>query len=147
MKKLIVLLVSVLAVAAVASAQPRALGIRAGYGGEISYQHGGGAGFLEADLGFLGYNHGIYLTGIYDFILGSAGICNFYAGPGVALGFWNDPQANTSGFNAGVAGQLGIEFEIPSIPMNISLDWRPTYSFMYGGFGWAGFALGIRYRF
>ena len=55
MKKFIVVVLSVLAFAAVASAQPRALGIRAGYGGEISYQHGGGAGFLEADLGFWAY--------------------------------------------------------------------------------------------
>ena len=48
---------------------------------------------------------------------------------------------------AGIAGQLGMEFEIPSIPLNLSLDWRPTYYFTGGGFGWQGFALGIRYRF
>ena len=145
MKKLILILVAVLSLTAVAAAQPRAIGLRAGYGGELSYQHGSGAGFLEADLGFLGGAHGFYVTGIYDFILGSAGICNFYAGPGVQLGFYN--YAEQSGFNAGVAGQLGVEFEIPSIPLNISLDWRPTYYFQYGGFGWTGFALGIRYRF
>ncbi|MBQ9451594.1 MAG: hypothetical protein IJU34_09830 [Bacteroidales bacterium] len=145
MKKFIAILVGVLAFAAVATAQPRALGIRAGYGAELSYQHGGGAGFLEADLGFLGSGHGFYVTGIYDFILGSAGIANFYVGPGVQLGFYNYDQKN--GFNAGIAGQLGVEFEIPSVPLNISLDWRPVYYFQYGGFGWSGFALGLRYRF
>ncbi len=144
MKKLLVLVLSVLAFAAVASAQPRALGIRAGYGGEISYQHGGSAGFLEADLGFWA-NNGFYVTGVYDFIFANAGIVNFYVGPGVQLGFYN--HADKSGFNAGLAGQLGMEFEIPSAPVNISLDWRPVYYFNYGGFGWQGIALGIRYRF
>ena len=144
MKKVLAILVAAFAFVAVASAQPRAIGVRAGWGGELSYQHNAGAGFLEADLGFIA-NNGFYVTGIYDFILGSAGICNFYAGPGAQLGFYN--YADESGFNAGIAGQLGVEFEIPSIPMNISLDWRPVYYFNYGGFGWQGIALGIRYRF
>ena len=145
MKKLIAILVGVLAFAAVASAQPRAIGVRAGYGGELSYQHALGSNFLEADLGFLGSAHGFYLTGIYDFVLAQAGIVNFYVGPGVQLGFYNFD--GVSRFNAGIAGQLGMEFEIPSIPLNLSLDWRPTYYFTGGGFGWQGFALGIRYRF
>ena len=145
MKRFIVVVLSVLAFAAVASAQPRALGLRAGYGGELSYQHGGSAGFLEADLGFLGSGHGFYVTGVYDFIFANAGIANFYVGPGVQLGFYN--YSGDQGFNAGIAGQLGVEFEIPSVPLNLSLDWRPVYYFNYGGFGWQGIALGIRYRF
>ena len=145
MKKFIVVVLSVFAFAAVASAQPRALGLRAGYGGELSYQHGGSAGFLEADLGFLGNGHGFYVTGVYDFIFANAGIANFYVGPGLQLGFYN--YSGDQGFNAGIAGQLGVEFEIPSVPLNLSLDWRPVYYFNYGGFGWQGIALGIRYRF
>ena len=144
MKKILTILIAVLAFVTVASAQPRALGVRAGYGGEISYQHTTGPGFIEADLGFLA-GHGFYLTGVYDFILANAGICNFYVGPGVQLGAWTDKD--TAGFNLGVVGQMGVEFEIPSIPMNISIDWRPAFYFMHGGFGWDGFALGLRYRF
>ena len=144
MKKLIAILAGVLAFAAVASAQPRALGVRAGYGGELSYQHSLGQNFLEADLGFLA-GHGFYVTGIYDFVLANAGICNFYAGPGLQIGAWTDNQ--TSGFNMGIVGQLGVEFEIPSIPLNVSIDWRPAFYFMHGGFGWDGFALGLRSRF
>ena len=93
------------------------------------------AGFLEADLGFWA-NNGFYVTGVYDFIFANAGIVNFYVGPGVQLGFYN--HNDNSGFNAGLAGQLGMEFEIPSAPVNISLDWRPVYYFNYGGFGWQG---------
>jgi hypothetical protein len=63
MKKILVIALSLLALGAVASAQPRALGIRGGYGAELSYQHGLGSNFLEADLGFL-VNNGFYLTGV-----------------------------------------------------------------------------------
>lgn len=144
MKKILVVVLSVLAFAAVASAQPRALGVRAGYGGELSYQHYAGSNFVEADLGFLAGN-GFYVTGIYDFVLGEAGPFNFYAGPGAQLGFYD--YGDDSGFNAAIVGQLGMEFQIPSAPINISLDWRPAFNFCYGGFGWNGFALGLRYRF
>ena len=148
MKKTLILLAAVLGFAVVASAQPRAIGIRAGYGGELSYQHSLGSNFAEFDLGFLAGN-GLYATGIYDFVLGSAGICNFYAGPGVQLGAYSykDVDGTVMKFNAAVVGQIGVEFEIPSIPLNISLDWRPAYYFVHGGFGWNGFALGLRYRF
>ena len=150
MKKVIAILVAVFAFVAVASAQPRALGIRAGYGGELSYQHSAGANFMELDLGFLAGN-GLYATGIYDFILGNAGICNFYAGPGVQLGAYSYKDSSSGAtsmkFNAAVVGQIGVEFEIPSIPMNIYIEWSPAYYFVHGGFGWNGFALGLRYRF
>ena len=148
MKKVIAILIAAFAFVAVASAQPRALGVRAGYGGELSYQHSLGSNFAEFDLGFLAGN-GLYATGIYDFVLGSAGICNFYAGPGVQLGAYSykDVDGTVMKFNAAVVGQIGVEFEIPSIPLNISLDWRPAYYFVHGGFGWNGFALGLRYRF
>lgn len=145
MKRLVVLLVGVFAFVAVASAQPRALGLRAGYGGELSYQHDLPSAFLEADLGFLGNVNGFYISGMYDFIFASSGIANFYIGPGVQLGVYN--HEHSSDFNAGIGGQLGVEFQIPSIPLNLSLDWRPMYYFQHDLFGWQGIALGIRYRF
>ena len=145
MKKLIIILVSVFAFVAVASAQPRALGLRVGYGGELSYQHSLPSAFLEADLGFLGNAHGFYVSGMYDFIFANSGIANFYVGPGVQVGVWNHEKA--SDFTAGIGGQLGVEFEIPTIPLNLSLDWRPIYYFQHDVFGWQGLALAIRYRF
>ena len=68
-------MVAALAFAAVASAQPKAVGVRVGNGAEVSYQHYlGGSNFIEADLGFM--SNGFRLTGIYDFDLGSAGNFN-----------------------------------------------------------------------
>ena len=143
MKKFIAILAGVLAFAAVASAQPRAIGLRAGYApvGEISYQHGLGTNFVEVDFG--GY-YGLHVVGVYDFVFANANIFNFYVGPGALLGLYD--AADSWKFDAGIVGQLGVEAAIPSVPINISLDWRPTI-ISATGTHWDGIALGIRYRF
>lgn len=144
MKKVIAILVAILAFTAVANAQSRALGIRATYGGELSYQHYmGSSSFLEADLGFA-LHDGFVLTGIYDFILGQSGGFSFYAGPGAQLAFWDTPDY--SGIGLGIAGQLGVEYVFPA-PIGISLDWRPRFDFIHGGFGYSSVALSLRYMF
>lgn len=144
MKKFFAVLIAALAFTAVASAQPKAIGVRVGNGAEVSYQHYlGGSNFLEADLGFM--SRGFRLTGVYDFNLGYAGNFNFYAGPGASVGFVTSDQTY---FSAAVVGQIGAEFAVPGVPLNFSLDWRPAIYFTGGSvFGWDGFALGIRYRF
>ena len=142
MKKFIMVIAAVLCLSSAAFAQSRALGVRATYRAELSYQHSIGSNFVEADLGW--FNHGFYLTGVYDFVFASEGNFNFYAGPGAAVGFYNDSE--TSGINLGIAGQLGLEYNF-NIPLQLSLDWRPVFNFIHGGFGWEGIALGIRYRF
>ena len=127
-------MVAALAFAAVASAQPKAVGVRVGNGAEVSYQHYlGGSNFIEADLGFM--SNGFRLTGIYDFDLGSAGNFNFYVGPGASLGFVNGTDGNGNAktyFSAAVVGQVGAEFAVPGVPLNFSLDWRPAIYFTDG---------------
>ena len=148
MKKLIIVVIAALGLAVTAMAQPRALGVRVTYGAEISYQHALGSNFLEADLGLFG--NGFYLTGVYDFIFANEGNFNFYAGPGAQLGFasyTNEDGNKGLAFGAGVVGQIGAEYNFASIPLQMSLDWRPCFSITCGGFGWQGFALGIRYSF
>ena len=148
MKKFIIVVIAALGLAATAMAQPRALGVRVTYGAEISYQHNLGSNFLEADLGLFG--NGFYLTGVYDFIFANEGDFNFYAGPGAQLGlasYTNEEGNKSLACGAGVVGQVGAEYNFASIPLQMSLDWRPCFSITGGGFGWQGFALGIRYRF
>ena len=79
MKKALLIVAAILGLAVVASAQPRALGIRAGYGAELSYQHTlGGQNFIEADLGWaLGNPGGLDLGLSYDFIIAPLGPLNF----------------------------------------------------------------------
>ena len=108
-----------------------------------------GENFVEADLGFLGSN-GFYLTGVYDFKLTSDSMINVYAGPGAQIGVVSYKNANddlVTGLGLTIVGQIGAEYEIPTAPLNVSLDWRPSFSLTQGGFGWTSFALGLRYRF
>ena len=148
MKKVLILMVAVLGFAVAATAQPRAIGARVGYGGELSYQHSFGSNFGELDLGR--YAHNFDVVGIYDFVLAGSGLCNFYLGPGAYLGFYNGPHPeHHNGVNAGIAGQIGVEWNIPQVPLQISIDWRPVYLFAYDDvpFRYESFGLGIRYRF
>lgn len=147
MKKTLLVLAALL-IAAVALAQPRALGLRGGFGAELSYQHSAGSNFIEADLGWA--PNEFNFVAVYDFVFASAGNFNFYAGPGARVGSFRT-SSDVVGLNIGVAGQLGVEFQIPAVPINLSLDWRPVVNF-FGEGGQRGFcgnygALAIRYRF
>lgn len=141
MKKVIAIAVAVLCFAAVASAQPKALGIRATYGAELSYQHNAGPGFFEFDAGL--FDRFVDLTAIYDFNIAPIGPLNFYAGPGVFVATW--PGENV--LHAGLVGQVGLEYTF-NFPLQISLDWRPWFNFVDGFHGYyTGAALGLRYAF
>ena len=145
MKKILVVLVAVLGFAVAVAAQPRAIGARIGYGAEVSYQHTLGAqNFAEIDLG---WSAGFIEAGLsYDFSICPVGPLNFYAGPQVNFGLYNaDGQ---SGFLLGAGAQLGLEYAFEQIPLQLSLDWKPTFYFVPAtAFGWQGIALGVRYLF
>ena len=153
MKKALLIVAAILGLAVVASAQPRALGIRAGYGAELSYQHTlGGQNFIEADLGWaLGNPGGLDLGLSYDFIIAPLGPLNFYAGPQafVGLASTTDPEGNAKqGLWLGAGAQIGLEYFFDSIPLQLSLDWKPSLLIIPNlGFGWNSIALGIRYAF
>lgn len=153
MKKIILVAAMVLGFTFAASAQPRAIGLRGGYGAELSYQHQMGSNFLEADLGLSGFNS-LNIAATYNYMLSTPnwtdrGDWGFYAGPGAALGlgFGGD----TSSFNVAVAGQVGLEYTF-WFPLQVSVDLRPQIgivashgaSFYFGG--WCP-ALSLRYKF
>lgn len=153
MKKIILVAAMVLGFAAAAVAQPRAIGVRIGNGGEVSYQHSLGENFLEVDgglgLGFDGtFNVGA--TGIYNFMIAqpqwtSQGTWGFYAGPGVGVGLGLG-EANY--FTLAVAGMVGLEYNF-EFPLQLSLDVRPQIGIGFGnGLHWGLMpALGVRYKF
>ena len=155
MKKIIIAAALVLGFAVAASAQPRALGVRIGNGGEISYQHNlNGENFIEAVLGLGGFSY-LNVAGTYNFMIAqpawtNAGEWGFYAGPGIALG------AGQGIFNVGIAAQVGLEYTF-DFPLQISVDLRPQIGMVsatandvtaraFGVWGWYPH-LGIRYRF
>ena len=145
MKKFLLVIAAVLGLAVVASAQPRAIGFRAGYGAELSYQHTlGGNNFGELDLG---WSLGAFSAGLsYDFQVAPLGPLNFYAGPQVCFGLASG--GGTTVFAMGAGAQLGLEWCFKQIPLQLSLDWKPTFYFVPAtGFGWQSIALGLRYLF
>lgn len=153
MKKIITIIAAIFVFASAAAiAQPRAIGIRGGYGVEASYQHTVGSNFIEADLGF-GFGFGSrcnysMATAIYDFSLYKVDNFNFYAGPGLQLALY--PSENVPvGFSMGIVGQAGVEYQFKA-PINLSLDWRPAFQFIDVknlGFRGESIMLGFRYRF
>lgn len=113
--------------------------------------------FLSNDRAIEGlayfYNYGFRVTGLYEFhgdINDVAGL-KWYAGPGAHIGIWNDAWARryanrSSGIALGIDGVLGLDYKISGIPINLSLDWQPSFNIIsYSVFepGWGG--LGIRY--
>lgn len=147
MKKIILIAAMVLGFAVAASAQPRAIGVRIGNGGEISYQHSLGNNFLEVDgglgLGFDGvFNVGA--TGIYNFMISEFGDgFGFYAGPGASVGLG---LGDANYFTLGVAGMIGIEYTF-DFPLQLSLDFRQHIGIGNGFWAPSSIGLGVRYRF
>ena len=149
MKKTLIIIASLLAFAVVASAQPRAIGVRAGYGAELSYQHNlGSENFLEVDLGWSFSSAGYFnVAAAYDFSVAPVGPFNFYAGPAADLALYGT-NTNNGSLGLGVGAQLGLEYIFSEIPFQISLDWRPWFNFVDGFHGYyTGAALGLRYAF
>ena len=151
MKKIILAAALVLGFAVAASAQPRAIGVRIGNGGEISYQHSMGSNFLEVDGGLgLGLDDGVFnvgATGIYNFMISEFGNgFGFYAGPGAGVGLALG-EVNYLALSA--AGMVGIEYNF-NFPLQISLDFRQHIGIGFSGNGiWApsSIGLGLRYQF
>lgn len=153
MKRILLSLVLVMSIYSTLSAQAngKAIGIRGGNGGEISFQTAlGSNNRLELDLGLNSWNSnsgyaGFGLTGIYQWVWGLEQLApgfKWYAGLGPQIGSWK------SGFALGIVGQVGLEYNF-TIPLQLSLDYRPSWYILpnsYGG-AWGGTALSIRYCF
>ncbi len=157
MKKALLILVAVMGFAFAANAQSNAIGLRLGYGNEISYQTAMGSNRLEVDLGTLdsfiyrwGYNY-FSLAGTYQWTFGlPVNGLGWYVGPGAIAGFFT---GTGGGLNIGVGGIIGIDFKIPSVPIQLSADFRPMYPVFHpkgwdlSHLNWWSSCLGIRYTF
>lgn len=148
MKKILLLMVAVVAAATIGTAKAQesnAIGLRLGYGLEVSYQRMLSDDYrIEVDLGFPGFDfHGVGATGtfLWNWDIAAVDGLGWYVGPGVNLGIWR------RSFGLGVVGQIGIEYKFKA-PITLSLDYRPGVNVVPGfGFSYTSFALGARYRF
>lgn len=138
-----------------------AIGARLGVPLSVSYKTFiSEANALEFTAGYRGFGSGITryswynVTGSYQIhkplnIDGVDGLDWYYGFGGTVL-FWTyddafvNPGSNT---NIGIQGYLGLSYTFPNAPVNISVDWVPTY-FINGfnnGFGSDYGSVGIRY--
>lgn len=129
------------------SSYKTALGVKVWDGGGISLKHffnDNNAGELIAYF----WKRGMRLTGLYEIhgdISGATGL-KWYIGPGAHVGFYDTRYGD--GAYIGIDGVLGLDYKFTGAPINVSLDWQPSFEFGDGrGFygNWGG--LGIRYTF
>jgi len=129
------------------SSYTNALGVKVWDGGGITFKHF----FNEKNAGeLIGYfwSHGMRITGLYEIHgdIDGAGGLKWYIGPGAHIGFYNTKYGGNS--FAGIDGVLGLDYKFKGAPINMSLDWQPSFEFGDNrGFvgSWGG--LGIRYTF
>jgi hypothetical protein len=127
-----------------------ALGVKVWDGGGISLKHFTGKNAVEGIAYF--WSHGFRLTGLYEIhgdIEGANGL-KWYIGPGAHVGFYNNRYHYPSGsYTAiGIDGVLGLDYKFKGAPINLSLDWQPSFEFGdFSGFNGSWGGLGIRYTF
>ena len=127
-----------------------------GDGGGVSLKHFVATNRALEGIGYF-WRGGTRITGLYEYhfdIEGAPGL-KWYVGPGAHVGFYNryyyDRNYNngrTSGSYIGIDGVLGLDYKFNGAPINLSLDWQPSFEFgdNQGFIGsWGG--LGIRYTF
>jgi hypothetical protein len=124
-----------------------ALGVKF-YPGSVSLKHFIKPNAAVEGLGYF-WNRGFRVTGLYEFhndINGVEGL-KWYVGPGAHVGFYNSKYGG--GSSVGVDGVVGLDYKFTEAPVNLSVDWQPSFEFngAYDGFSgnWGGLA--IRYVF
>ncbi len=109
--------------------------------------------FMRSNIAFeaIGYfwEKGTRITGLfeYHYNLSPGGSLKWYIGPGAHVGFYKS-DFFSGGTSVGIDGVLGLDYKFPGIPINVSLDWQPSYEFgNYAGFSgnWGG--VGVRLAF
>jgi len=128
-----------------------ALGVKF-YPGAITLKHFfNGTNNAGELIGYF-WNRGFRLTGLYEIhgnINGAPGL-KWYIGPGAHIGFYDYYTRNyhIDGTYFGIDGVLGLDYKFNGAPINVSVDWQPSFEFQddlgfYGGWG----GIGIRYTF
>ncbi|MCE3282005.1 MAG: hypothetical protein K0Q66_742 [Chitinophagaceae bacterium] len=124
------------------------------YPGAITIKHFTKPNRALEGLGYF-WQHGFRFTGLYEIhgdFTGAPGL-KWYIGPGAHIQVWNDEwkkayPTRDGGVGLGIDGVLGLDYKIKGAPINLSLDWQPSFNFVgYNYFqgDWGGFA--VRYTF
>ena len=156
-KYLLLLILPLLMLAAAPTAQAQynnGIGLRLWYYPGITFKHK----FSEQNaLELIGDTRwgGFIITGLYEYHipLGPENL-NLYVGGGGHLGLYNGNNRNNNwdgyggGAFLGLDGIVGLEYTFEGAPINLSLDYKPSFNLVgYRGFWGDGGALSVRYVF
>ncbi len=133
------------------SSYQTALGVKVWDGAGITLKHFFNGNNAGAFIGYF-WNRGFRFTGLYEIHgnFADAQGLKWYVGPGAHIGFYDyyDHNYHVDGTFFGIDGVLGLDYKFNGAPINMSIDWQPSFEFGdYVGFvgNWGG--LGIRYTF
>jgi hypothetical protein len=129
------------------SSYTTALGVKVWDGAGITLKHFFSPNHAGELIGYF-WNRGVRLTGLYEIhgdFSGAAGL-KWYIGPGAHISLYNSKHGD--GAFVGIDGVLGLDYKFRGAPINMSIDWQPSFEFgenrgFYGNWG----GLGIRYTF
>jgi hypothetical protein len=155
MKNVLILISIFIIVAASANAQSMgrtyktALGVKVWDGAGVSFKTFVTPQNAVEVIGYFNRN-GTRLTGLYEIhnrIEGAPGL-KWYIGPGAHVGFYDYKGYTGDRAVVGIDGVLGLDYKINKAPLNLSIDWQPSFEFADNrGFAGSWGGLGIRYTF
>jgi hypothetical protein len=155
MKKtfIVMLIFAALAIGAQAQSYKSAVGLRLGDPTGVTFKTFiSKTNALEAIVGTGYWGHNLVFTGYYQWQKPTGWTPNldWYAGPGVHVGFWNDyyQEEYQTGILVGIDGVIGLEYTLDDIPLNFSFGVGPTIQFTSspGWYYWNG-GISVRYIF
>ena len=157
MKRIILVFAALLTLSASLEAQDytTGIGLRGGLATGVTLKH-----FIGDNSALEGIIvtrwRGLALTGLFELHkmqIFDVERLNFYYGVGGHVGFYDgsyypNGTAGESFLALGVDGILGVEYNFNEIPINVSVDWKPSLNLL-GGFnpGFDEGALSVRYIF
>lgn len=130
--------------------QQNAIGVQAYIGGwsgvGLSTLWGLGNNRVEVDLAWENDNESggdpnIRLSGIYLWTWDISTNSRGYAGMGLFFCLYEYDD-----LGLGAHGQIGLEFDFPNTPLQLTVGLRPSYDIRYGRFSWCA-GVGVRFRF
>lgn len=136
-----------------------AIGLRLGYPASISFKTFlNESNALEAYVGFRRWSYVNYVNigALYEVHNAFANVegLSWYYGGGANVYFWNYDDVyftdDYNSLNVGISGCLGLDYKFANAPVNLSVDWVPTFVIgdaYYGGFRGDAGALSVRYTF
>ncbi len=150
MKKIFTVLILAVCTGIFVNAQDykNGIGLRLGYDQGITFKHFLGSKPALEGIASFHYN-GLDITRLFEIHNRAFNVdrLNWYFGGGAHVGFYGSSYGNGSGTYVGIAGIIGIEYNIKEVPINIGLDWKPVFDFGYSHFLYQGGALSVRYLF